>query len=234
MHNQSSFLVNLIPFSSIGLDNSIGRCFPPLSKSSQDSGYKTPQPKRRVPTNRSPPSDSDGSMPNSVKKGSPLRTNDRNSTSTTSCNVDHPKKPSQWKIEIAVPSSASSKVACEDNDVRKNDSPASESGENERPGNSKLETKHAVFSKIYEEKMHKFGGLKSGSRVVPFDDSDQNLGSDGVDPKDVEDLSKIREQLIQIENQQSSLLDLLQVCTDGTKLLLFLLFPFVKKEKLSS
>ena len=56
--------------------------------------------------------------------------------------------------------------------------------------------------------------------MVLFDDSDQNLGSDGVDPKDVEDLSKIREQLIQIENQQSNLLDLLQVCTNVTKLLL--------------
>lgn len=183
---------------------------------------KTPQPKKRVPTNRTPPSDSDGSLPNSVKKGSPLKGNDRNSTATMFRKVDHPKKSSQWKIEIAVPSSPSSKVACEDNVVGKNDSPVLESGENEQSGNLKPETKRAIFSKIREEKVQKFGGLRSGSRVVPFDDDDQNHGSDFVDgnaaeeayesPKDVEDLSKIREQLLQIENQQSSLLDLLQVC----------------------
>ncbi|PON46540.1 Armadillo-type fold containing protein [Parasponia andersonii] len=198
-------------------DNSSGRCFLPLSKSSQDSSSKTRQQKNEVPTNRSPPSDSDFSLPNSVKKGSPV-SSDRNSTTTMSRKVDHPKKPSQWKIEIAVPSSPSSKVVREDNVVGKNESPVLGNGENEQSENPKLETKHAIFSKIREEKVHKFRGLKSGSRVVPFYDGDENHGPDEgnaaeeayENPKDAEDLSKIREQLLQIENQQSSLLDLLQ------------------------
>ncbi|XP_062111767.1 TORTIFOLIA1-like protein 4 [Humulus lupulus] len=213
--------IPLPPQSRSSPDNGIGRCFPPLSKSSQDGGFKTPQQKKRVPTNRSPLSDSDGSLPNSVKKGSPLKSNDRYSTPTMFCKMDHQKKASRWKIEIAVQNSPSSKVACEDNVGGKNDSPVSESGE-KQSSNLKLETKHALFNKIREEKVHKFGGLRSGSRVVPFDDDDDEYhGSDVVNdnaaeeaydenPKDAEDLSKISEQLIQIENQQSSLLDLLQ------------------------
>ncbi|KAB2636394.1 microtubule-associated protein TORTIFOLIA1 [Pyrus ussuriensis x Pyrus communis] len=38
-------------------DNGIGRCSPPSLKSSDDPGFRTPQPKKTVPTNRSPPSD---------------------------------------------------------------------------------------------------------------------------------------------------------------------------------
>ncbi|KAM6563038.1 hypothetical protein CsatB_023036 [Cannabis sativa] len=200
-------------------DNGIGRCFPPLPKSSQDSGFETPQPKKRVPTNRSPPSESDGSLPNSAKKGIPLKSNDRNSSPTMFGKVDHPKKASHWKIEMAVPSSPSTKVACEDNVGGKNDSLVSESGE-KQSRNARQETKHALVSKILEGEVQKFGRLRSGSRVVPFDDDNEYHGSDVVhdnvaeevyeNPKDAEDLSKIREQLIQIENQQSSLLELLQ------------------------
>lgn len=202
----------------VGLDNGISRCFPPLSKSTQDGGFKTPQPKKTAPTNRSPPSGSDGSFANSVKKGSPLKSNDQNSTK-----VDHSKKPFGWKIEIAVPSAPSSEMVREDNNVGRNDFAVSDCRENKQCGNPQPETKHVVFSKTREEKLHKFGGLRSGSRVVPFDEDEKHGCSEVVDsnvaeevydnPKDAEDLSLIREQLLQIENQQSSLLDLLQVCT---------------------
>ncbi|KAA8517510.1 hypothetical protein F0562_017860 [Nyssa sinensis] len=62
--------------------------------------------------------------------------------------------------------------------------------------------------------------LKSGSRMVPFLEND-NCESDMVNNnvtkevngnhEEVEDLYSIRKQLVQIENQQSSLLDLLQL-----------------------
>lgn len=208
-------------FLATGPDNDIRRCF---SRSSHDPGFKTPQPKKTVPTNRAPPP-SEGSLVDNAKKGSFPKNNDRNSSTTILCKLDHPKKPSALKIEVAVPSSISSKVAHED-DTEKNGSMVLESGKNVQSGNSVVEKKH-VFSKINEEKMHKIGGFRSGSRVVPvLDDEDHNLDvlvSNAAEEayesqRDAEDLSLIREQLLQIENQQSSLFDLLQVCIDSTML----------------
>lgn len=56
----------------------------------------------------------------------------------------------------------------------------------------------------------------SRSRVVPFNCNDHSSLDDGCDAinendKEFEDLSLIRKQLVQIEKQQSNLLDLLQV-----------------------
>ncbi|KAJ0247604.1 hypothetical protein HA466_0160420 [Hirschfeldia incana] len=81
--------------------------------------------------------------------------------------------------------------------------------------------KHTISEKSREEKrVYGFGcGLRSGSRVAPCsEDGDDSCdlvvknGKDGVGErrKDSEELSLIREQLAMIENQQSSLLDLLQ------------------------
>lgn len=201
----------------MGPDNGSGRCFPSISNSSNDDGYKTPKPKKTVPTNRSPPSND--SIVTPPKRESPPKSNDRNSSAAMIRKVDH-KKPSGWKIEVAVPNSLSLKVACED-DIKRSDFERLESGENENSGNSKPETKRVLFGKIRDEKVHKFGGLRSGSRVVPFqDDQDADLGDvvsntvEEVDEnsKEAEEVSLIREQLLQIENQQSNLLELLQVC----------------------
>ncbi|XP_048430547.1 TORTIFOLIA1-like protein 4 [Pyrus x bretschneideri] len=57
-------------------DNGIGRGSPPSLKSSDDPGFRTPQPKKTVPTNRSPPSDA--SLVTTAKKGNPLSRSDRN------------------------------------------------------------------------------------------------------------------------------------------------------------
>jgi len=200
----------------MGPDNRSGGCFPPISKSPNYDGFKTPKPKKTVPTNRSPPSAI--SFVTTAKRESPPKSNDRNSSTALFCKLDH-KKPSDWKSED-VSNSFSSKLACEDG-IKRSDFRNFESAANESSGNSKRETKRVLFGKIRDEKTHKFGGLRSGSRVVPFqDDENPDLGvvvSNTVkeayeNNKDVEDLSLIREQLLQIENQQSSLLDLLQVC----------------------
>ena len=202
----------------MGPDNGIGRCSPPSLKSSDDAGFRTPQPKKTVPTNRSPPSDA--SLVTTAKKGSPLTRNDRKPDTAVFSKQEH-KKPTDWKIELATPNSLSSKVTHKD-DIVRSDSRDPDSGKNDHIGNGKPETNHLLFSKNHGEKVHRFGSLKSGSRVVPFND-DENYDSDIVvgnaaeevyeNQKDAEDLSLIREQLIQIENQQSSLLNLLQVCS---------------------
>lgn len=81
---------------------------------------------------------------------------------------------------------------------------------------SKFEAKRLFFENKHEDKSTKtLGGLKSASRVVPFDDNKSSElvidNSDEFNGEHKEDnLSLIRKQLLQIENQQSNLLDLLQ------------------------
>ncbi|KAL3025092.1 hypothetical protein AAZX31_04G161600 [Glycine max] len=81
----------------------------------------------------------------------------------------------------------------------------------------KQETKRALFDKNSDDKMHKSGGSKAGSRVVPCSEESQDSGPVCNVTKDLhrndkesEELSLIRAQLVQIEKQQSSLLDLVQ------------------------
>ncbi|GAV74378.1 LOW QUALITY PROTEIN: hypothetical protein CFOL_v3_17858, partial [Cephalotus follicularis] len=121
------------------------------------------------------------------------------------------RKSVDWKVEIAVPNAGNLTGVC-GNDLN-------ERGENiietayKRP-----ETKRELFGKNFEDKMHKFGGLRSGSRVAPcYAESLQStiLVSNATENihenhKESEDLSLIRNQLVQIEKQQSNLLDLLQ------------------------
>ncbi|KAK8956004.1 Microtubule-associated protein TORTIFOLIA1 [Platanthera guangdongensis] len=81
-------------------------------------------------------------------------------------------------------------------------------------GRARLEVKRTLFEKNWENKEN--GGSKSGARVAPFHESglseamtETGVAGDHEEPKD-DDLSLIRMQLVQIENQQSSLLNLLQ------------------------
>ncbi|KAK2409032.1 TORTIFOLIA1 protein [Trifolium repens] len=88
-----------------------------------------------------------------------------------------------------------------------------EMNENKTP----LEMNRALLNKNSDEKMKKNGGSKAGSRVVPYHEESQDSVPVSNVPKDLfkndkesEELSLIRNQLQQIEKQQSSLLDLLQ------------------------
>ncbi|MCI21145.1 microtubule-associated protein TORTIFOLIA1-like, partial [Trifolium medium] len=90
-----------------------------------------------------------------------------------------------------------------------------EMNENKTP----LEMNRAFLNKNSDDKMKKHGGSKAGSRVVPYHEESQDSVPVSNVPKDLfkndkesEELSLIRNQLQQIEKQQSSLLDLLQVC----------------------
>lgn len=129
------------------------------------------------------------------------------------------KKTSDWKTETDVPQPYL-KVNCEDN-FRITNSSLSGSAENGSCSDLKQEAKRVLFNKSCDEKSKKNGGLRSRSRVVPFIENEScelNVAVDiayediYLNHKEVEDLSLIQKQLVQIENQQSSLLDLLQVC----------------------
>lgn len=176
-------------------------------------GFKTPLPKKAVPTNRSPPSDA--SFVTAAKKHSAVKSNNNNSKTAMFHNLDH-KKPTSWKNEIDIP-----QETAYGDDITRRGSVLFESRDDENDRNSRPETKRVLFSSIRDDKLHKFGSLRCGSKVVPYHD-DENCYDKDVEvsnpieelyenQKDMEDLSLIREQLMQIESQQSSLLDLLQV-----------------------
>ncbi|KAJ4960637.1 hypothetical protein NE237_020547 [Protea cynaroides] len=188
--------------------------FPPGSRSPNVVGFETPQMRKKsIPTSRSPPPDS--SSETAATKRTPLKSNDRKSSSALFRNLDRKKSP-DWKVEVGLPHASSLTVVCKD-DIKKTDGGCPESGVDESNTRSRLQAKRVLFNKNYNDKTHKFGGFRSGNRVVPFHDE----GSDSTvvvsnatemygNQKDNEDLSLIRKQLVQIENQQSSLLDLLQ------------------------
>lgn len=118
------------------------------------------------------------------------------------------KKPSDLRVQVSAPSGASLVDAHEDGTVLKVKN-------NENTRLPKPETKRALFSRISDDKVHK---LRSGARVTPYNEESHeftvsnNTENIHIKQKDCEDLSTIRNQLVQIEQQQSSLLDLLQVC----------------------
>ncbi|KAI5562529.1 hypothetical protein BDE02_15G059200 [Populus trichocarpa] len=152
----------------------------------------------------------DGSLAATARKRSPLKSTEKKTSLAMYGKVDQ-KKLVDWKVEISVPNSISSTAAGENDRNEKN------ANVSERRF-AKPETKRALFSKNSDEKTLKFGGFKSGSRVAPcYEESPQStvVASSGTENqhsnhKEPEDLSLIRNQLVQIERQQSSLLDLLQ------------------------
>lgn len=126
------------------------------------------------------------------------------------------KKSTDWKVEIAVSQSPLSKEACED-DKKPSTFNLPEPRENEDCETLRPETKRSLFGRFGDEKPTKFGGLRTGSRVVPLHDNDEaeSVVTVNDDAEEIyenhEDLSLIRNQLAQIENQQSNLLEMLQV-----------------------
>ncbi|KAK1564301.1 hypothetical protein Q3G72_000174 [Acer saccharum] len=195
------------PQSSSKEDASDGR-YPRGSKSSSAAGLEL-----RKKLTSTPP---DNSFAKTSRRGSALKNSDKKTSMAISRKVDH-KNPSDWKVEIAVPGAASLMSAREDG-VKERDEKVSERRNNENTRLSKPETKRSLFNRNPDEKMQKFGGLRSGSRVAPCHEEtfespvvvSNNTENLHTNHKDSEDLSLIRNQLVQIEKQQSSLLDLLQ------------------------
>ncbi|KAK6931146.1 hypothetical protein RJ641_002939 [Dillenia turbinata] len=193
-------------------DNVSSGCFPSVSKS---AGIGTPQAKKLVPTNRSSPSDN--SLVTTARNRNPKMGSDGKSVTRESCKLDS-GMPSDWKIEIAVGNSPSLKVSNEAGSEKKAE--VLEVGEVGGSRNFRREFKDTLLNRLRErdDKMNKYGGWRSGSRVVPVHENDvaeldvANNSSEEIyeNQKEFEDLALIRKQLLQIEYQQSSLLELLQ------------------------
>ncbi|GFY88376.1 ARM repeat superfamily protein [Actinidia rufa] len=190
-------------------DGGVG-CSPLVSRSFCNGNFETPKPKKTTPASRTP--SSHNSCATVALERCPSKSSDKKPSK-----LDFRKK-SDWNVEIAVPQPSSLQVVCED-DLKHMNIGVVGSGVNGSSRNLRSETKRVLFTKTSDEKLHKFGGLRSGSRVVPFHENDncdsivvQRGATEDVDinQKEVEDLNLIQKQLVQIENQQSSLLDLLQ------------------------
>ncbi|XP_038984076.1 TORTIFOLIA1-like protein 5 isoform X1 [Phoenix dactylifera] len=115
--------------------------------------------------------------------------------------------------EIAVPNMHSVKVVSEDMILK-----VQEQQRIEGIIRSKLEARRMLFEKNGEDKGNKLAGLKYAPRMVPFQDTGSlestAVADDTTDDLNAAhkdgDLSLIHRQLVQIENQQSSLLELLE------------------------
>ncbi|OAY49917.1 TORTIFOLIA1-like protein 4 isoform X2 [Manihot esculenta] len=197
---------------SSSIDKASGESSPSASHNSHEVSFRSPQPKKILPGNRSPPSDA--SPVTTARKQCSVKNNNDNPKTAMGRKMDH-RKTSAWKIEIALPQD----TGCGD-DIKRCSSGVLESGEDANNDKCRPDTKLVLCSSTRDDKQYKFGGLKSGSRVVPFNDDDNFYNKDFEvnnpneeyceNSKDIEDLSLIRDQLLQIENQQSNLLDLLQ------------------------
>lgn len=152
-----------------------------------------------------------------MKRESSLKSNEKHLRMGTLNHQGH-EKSSNEKRETPFSRSSHSNLSRED-DIKRCDVEVSKPPpyQNQNGVNSRAEIKRVLFSKMSDEKMRRFSGSKS--RVVPCIDDD-DLDADVIvnnanevceSPQDVEEFALIREQLLQIENQQSNLLDLLQV-----------------------
>ncbi|KAK8471978.1 hypothetical protein PHAVU_002G078100 [Phaseolus vulgaris] len=180
-----------------------------VTKSSPSVGSKS---FKRIPANRSPPSGV--SFMSSVKGEIYSKSNEKNSRMRTLHQNDH-EKSSVDKLESLLSRSSYSNMSREDAIKRCDLENSSPTTPYQNGVNSRAEIKRVLFSKMSDEKVKRFSGSKS--RVVPYygDGLDANVVDNGANDvcdnaQDVEDFSLIREQLIQIENQQSNLLDVLQ------------------------
>uniref|UniRef100_A0ACD5YRC0 Uncharacterized protein n=1 Tax=Avena sativa TaxID=4498 RepID=A0ACD5YRC0_AVESA len=159
--------------------------------------------KNRLPTSRSPPPDVSSSV---TRKHSPSSIRNKKLSPPSHRKVTQAKN-CDYKVDIAItPDATPIKEVTEEKLLK---------GGNVR---SRLEASRALFQGS-EERATKLVGAKAGSRVVPYegggnleDISEVEGGSERFQSghKD-EGLSEIRTQLLQIEKQQTGLLDLLQV-----------------------
>ncbi|KAM1080876.1 hypothetical protein EV1_015387 [Malus domestica] len=163
--------------------------------------------KKPTPASRSTPPDS--SYATTDRNRSTLKSNDKNVNPGMFRKPGH-KKPSDWEAEIGALSAPSSAGAFNDG--------FKETDENIPERRINGNTKRALFHRSSDNKVHKFGGSRSGSRVAPYHEERaespvvvSNVTENShKNRRECEDLSLIRNQLLQIEKQQSSLLDLVQ------------------------
>ncbi|XP_062116387.1 TORTIFOLIA1-like protein 3 [Humulus lupulus] len=197
-------------------DNASDGRYPPGARNSGGAGSEALQLRKRpvLPNKATPP---DSSYTTTARKRSYLKSEEKKANSGLFRKLDK-KKPSNWNVNVAVPNGPSERGGIRGDDRKERDGDVSDKRSNEKTKLSKLETKRALFYKSSDDKGHRFGGFRSGSRVAPCqeesNDSTVVVSNATADihknHTECEDLTLIRHQLVQIEKQQSSLLDLLQ------------------------
>ncbi|KAK1291684.1 Microtubule-associated protein TORTIFOLIA1 [Acorus calamus] len=201
---------SLSKLSSRGSDNfSDGRSSASSISSSTVRSESPLSKKSGSPISRSPPSTTG---PAKVANGrrSPPGSSTRRSSPPMFQKLERNKKPSpsDWKIEVAVPHTLPFTVVSKEVGVQKE-----QNGGDESEAFSKFDMKLTNVKKYDDDKVDKNAELKTSnlSCVVAVEDKGSLEISDEIcgRTKDGE-LSVIRSQLIQIEKQQSSLLDLFQ------------------------
>ncbi|OIT30364.1 PREDICTED: microtubule-associated protein TORTIFOLIA1-like [Nicotiana attenuata] len=186
--------------------------YPPSVKTSYTMSSGAPSVRKKQAHK---PASADGSSARTALKGRLSNTFEKKSTPAIFRKLDH-KKPSESKVEISAPLGTPGTRTSENETKNKEGRLADKDEEMEQQ--TKLEVQRTLFSKISGER--KPGILRAGSRVVPYlnerSESTVIVSNETGDlyrnPKECEfeDLSQIRKQLVQIENQQSSLFELLQ------------------------
>ncbi|XP_027153626.1 TORTIFOLIA1-like protein 4 [Coffea eugenioides] len=173
---------------------------------SDDFGYVTPHMKKAAPRIRSPTSNTSSTTNN--QKNTSLKSDFGKPKAARSCQADF-KRFSECRIEVAVPENPIEQMNQNLGD--------SDSEDSESCLNRNFEAKCFPFNRNSDERS-RIGSSKFGARVVPLygnadcDSTALDINATDVagSQKEFENLSLIQKQLRQIENQQSSLLDLLQ------------------------
>ncbi|KAJ7945930.1 Microtubule-associated protein TORTIFOLIA1 [Quillaja saponaria] len=184
--------------------------YPPGSKISSAS-YPTSQIwKKSLTSSRSRTTETAAT---NVRKRNPSNSNEKRTTTGIFCKMNNKNR----NVEVAIPKAPSVKGSNEDQ-IKVWDENVLERNKNEKSRFSKPEMKQSLFNKNADDKRFKYIGCKTGSRVVPCQEEvqdstiqDSNFPTDQhMNHKECEGLSLIQNQLVQIEKQQSSLMDLLQ------------------------
>lgn len=191
-----------------------GACSPSPSKSSSDTATETPQPKKAIRSTKSLASSSSSSI--TSQKNSSIRFRRTKSNVTSSCKLDFRKSPDA-KAKHTVSQASSLEVACEEQ--KSQNLRVQGSVDSVSCSSSNSEVKSTLFNRPPDEKFHRYGNSQFGSRVIPlFEDyndnmdvPDENINEDALlGHREYENFCSVSKQLAHIENQQSSLLDLLQ------------------------
>ncbi|CAN4124324.1 unnamed protein product [Withania somnifera] len=190
-----------------------GACSPTPSKSSSDAATETPQPKKAIRSTKSLASSCSSSI--TSQKSSSIRFRRTKSNVTSSCKLDL-RKSLDAKAKHIVSQASTLEAACEE--LKRENHRVQDSVDTVSCSSSSSEVKSIVFNRPADQKFHRYGNSLSGSRVTPlFEDCnddmdipDGNINEDAQLSQEFENFCSVRKQLVQIENQQSSLLDLLQ------------------------
>ncbi|KAK7330433.1 hypothetical protein VNO77_24627 [Canavalia gladiata] len=184
--------------------------YPPVSQNSCSPGSVISNfRKKSTPFSRFSPPDSSSA---SNAKNTSASSRNKRMSSFVSRKLNH----KNWDVQITM-SNAPSATMADQGDPQERDGTFVERSKMDKSRFLKPEMKRPLLNKSSDDKIQKYGGSKAGSRVVPYHEEVQDSAPVSVVTKDLhrndresEDLSAIRDQLRQIEKQQSSLLDLLQ------------------------